>query len=304
MSFLDPYVPYGFSKPPFLSTIMYWLLILPFVSSILAHSWNEQLTVIVDGKYAGQNGYPRGYISRSDPGFSDSGMTYLLPPSGSGRTRINNEDLLCAPSQRTAHQTDGYPRLRVSPGSYIAIKYLENGHVTLPENSPGKPPGRGRVHVFGTDNPDPHELLAKVLDWNADGTGGNKRGKLLTTQDFDDKRCYQVNGGSISIQRQKEHPNPVPQDPSSVNEQWCETNVKMPDDLSVGSTYTLYWVWQWPTSPGSPGLPDGKDEYYTTCSDVDVVSEENPNEPSNPLPGQDPQTAAVRNYEARANRAN
>ncbi|KAH7304406.1 hypothetical protein B0I35DRAFT_454703 [Stachybotrys elegans] len=212
---------------------MYWLLVLHLIGAALAHSWNEQLSVIIDGEYSGQNGYPRGYVSH----------------------------LLCSPSQRTSNQAEGYPRLRVSPGSYIAMKYLENG----------KPAGRGKVHVFGTDEPDAQEVLTRVLEWTADGLGGDGRGKLLTIQDFDDGRCYQINGGSISLERQTRYPNPVPGIPNSINEQWCETNVMVPEDLLHGSMYTLYWVWQWPTSPGSPGLPEGKDEYYTTCSDVDIV---------------------------------
>lgn len=112
-------------------------------------------------------------------------MTYLLPPSNTGRTRINNEDLLCSPSQRTKSQADGYPRLRVSPGSHIAIKYLENGHVSLLHNSQGKPAGGGKVHVFGTYEPDTQELLSQVLDWTEDGMGGDGRGELLTIQNFD-----------------------------------------------------------------------------------------------------------------------
>jgi hypothetical protein len=36
----------------------------------------------------------------------------------------------------------------------LAIKYLENGHVTLPQNQLGKPPGAGTVHVFVTLSPD------------------------------------------------------------------------------------------------------------------------------------------------------
>jgi hypothetical protein len=74
----------------------------------------------------------------------------------------------------------------------------------------------------------------------------------------------------------------------------------MPEDLSNSSEYTLYWVWQWPTSPGTPGVPDGKDEYYTTCSDVDVIPHIDHVEASNPLQHQDPQRFAVGDYVDRA----
>jgi len=265
---------------------------------VLAHTWNEQLTIIEDGMFNGSNGYPRGYISRSSASFNDDMMTYRLPPLASGRTRVDGSDLLCSSTQRSANQTNNYPRLTAMPGAYVAIKYLENGHVTLPENQPGKPNGAGTVYVFGTSEPSNSELLMDVLQWTRDGTGGNKRGSLLTAQNFDDGRCYQINDGNISIARQEQFPNPVKGQPSSVDEQWCETDVVIPINVAIGSTYTIYWVWQWPTVPGSPGLPDGKDEYYTTCSDIDIVARLLPQTP-NPLPQQDPQVAAVANYQFR-----
>jgi hypothetical protein len=187
----------------------------------------------------------------------------------------------------------------ISPGTYVAMKYLENGHVTMPQVKPGKPKGGGTVYVFGTSQPDNNELLMEVLQWTRDGTGGNKRGRLLTAQNFDDGRCYQINNGNISIVRQKTFANPVQGQPGSVDEQWCETDVVIPMNVSIDSTYTIYWVWQWPTAPGTPGVPaDGQDEYYTTCSDVNVVTGPLPQTP-NPLPQQDPQVAAVANYQSR-----
>ncbi|EOA86619.1 uncharacterized protein SETTUDRAFT_162849 [Exserohilum turcica Et28A] len=52
---------------------------------------------------------------------------------------------------------------------------------------------------------------------------------------------------------------------------YCETDVKIPDNVQFNNTYTLYWVWQWTSLPGkTPGLPKGKDEYYSTCMDVDI----------------------------------
>lgn len=56
-----------------------------------------------------------------------------------------------------------YPRLRVSPGDYVAIKYLENRHITLPQNVPGKPQGAGTVYVFRTSEPNNNKLLTEVL---------------------------------------------------------------------------------------------------------------------------------------------
>jgi hypothetical protein len=56
---------------------------------------------------------------------------------------------------------------------------------------------------------------------------------------------------------------------------FCETNVQLPVTATKGKPYTFYWVWQWNTAPGKDdGLPQGKDEYYSTCIDVDVASAE------------------------------
>jgi hypothetical protein len=281
--------------------MLHWPL-LPAVlfGTALAHTWNEQLTAIENGVFAGNNGYSRGYVCRTRPGFNDNMMTYLLPLSDSNRTRVNDSDILCALTQRTANQTENFPRLAVPPGSYIAMKYLENGHVTLPQNTPGKPPGGGTVFVFGTNQPSDNELLTDVLQWTTNGTGGDGRGRLLAAQNFDDGRCYQINSNNTSVARQQEFPDPVPGQPGSVHEQWCETDVGIPSDVAIGATYTVYWVWQWPTAPGTPGVPEGKDEYYTTCSDVDIVAGPlQSGAPNNPLPQQDPQIAAVPDYQTR-----
>lgn len=265
----------------------------------LSHSWNEQLTVIRDGLYTGNNGYPRRYVSRSEPGFNDSVMTYVIPSADSNRTRINDSDFVCSATQRNASQAAEYPRLQAVPGDYIAIKYLENGHVTLPQNTPGKPPSAGVVYVFGTEQPNEGEKLTDVLQWTADGTGGDQRGVLLAVQNFDDGRCYQINNGTISSARQQSYPDPTPGQPGTRNEQWCETDIKLPSSLSEPSAFTIYWVWQWPTLPGTPGVESGKDEYYTTCSDINLVPDELRGAPQNPLTQQDPQTAAVSNYKSR-----
>jgi len=71
----------------------------------------------------------------------------------------------------------------------------------------------------------------------------------------------------------------------------------IPVDIPIGSTYSIYWVWDWPTIPGVD-VAEGKDEYYTTCSDIDIVI--NPAAgPRNPLLQQDLQTAAVVDFKSR-----
>src|SRR3569833_3439781 len=98
---------------------MLWLpfLLATLFCQSLAHSWIEQLTLVINGVFTGKNGYPRGYISRSDPGFSDKMMAYLLPPPESGRIRVDSTDLLCAPMQRVSGRAGGGPRRRGAPGA-------------------------------------------------------------------------------------------------------------------------------------------------------------------------------------------
>ncbi|TKA76551.1 hypothetical protein B0A49_01807 [Cryomyces minteri] len=289
-------------RSPISTTALYALAIF-LVNKAAGHSWNEQLQVIKNGTFVGDYGYPRGYVARTDPGFTGDSMNYLLPSLKSGRTRIDNTDLLCHPAQRsTTTQPSAYPRLQVAPGSFVAMKYLENGHVTLPATQLGKPQAGGPIFVFGTTSPSATEKLTDVLQWTADGSGGDKRGRLLAAQNYDDLRCHQINSGTISQQRQQQFPDrPADRTMGTGNEQWCETDVQMPMDAKAGAPLTLYWVWQWPTAAGKDaGLPDGKDEFYTTCSDVDVVA--GPikiGKPVHTIVQQDPQTAAVKEYQSR-----
>lgn len=247
-------------------------------------------------------GYARGCVARTDPGYNGNTMDYLLPALDTDRIRINASDLLCHPAQRIANYTANYPMLQVSPGSYASVKYLENGHVTLPQNQPGKPPKAGTVFVYGTTQPRDDEKIVDVLAWSADGKGGDGRGSLLNAQNFDDGRCHQINSGVISTQRQQQFPDRVPDQPTSNAEQWCETDLMIPASAAPNSKLTIYWIWQWPTAPGvDPIYPDGKDEYYTTCADVEIVADAIAAgvKPSSTLLQQDPQTTACSDFRSR-----
>jgi len=245
-----------------------------FVLQAHGHSWIEQMQEISsDGIFTGQMGYPRGYVARTDAQFSNSIMTNLVPALSTGRTRINDQDLVCSTSQQESNQTAAYPALQASAGNYVAIKYLENGHVTLPSAQLGKPAMSGTVFVYATVSSSANnDMLSSVLQWSIDGKGGNAQGRLLAAQNFDDGRCHQINPGTISQQRQKDFPDRIPGQADSNVEQWCETDVLIPQDFS-GQIITLYWIWAWPTQPGmDPTYPDGKDEFYTSCVDVVVKS--------------------------------
>lgn len=256
------------------------------VAPTTAHSWVEEMDVIdlKTGTFTGTPGYCRNNTKRTVPGFSDLLMVHILPAAGQptieerdtipaqDTTEIYPNDTMCKHSQQTQYQSNGSPRLQAAPGDSVALRYQENGHVTLPQNQPGKQPNRGLVYIYGTTQPKFPELFLDIFgQWNANGTGGDQRGKLLATQPFDDGYCYQMNGGNISTQRQALYPHTS--DQLMGANLWCQNDVALPTDIATGKPYTIYWVWDWPTEPGvDPNLPKGKAELYTTCMDVDVIA--------------------------------
>ena len=258
------------------------------VTPSAAHSWVEQMMVIDStGTFTGNPGYCRNNTQRSAPGFTDLLMVHILPGQGQPsieERQVSNTntsydtaeilptDPMCKKTQQTQMQSNGSPRLQAAPGANIALRYEENGHVTLPANQAGKPANRGTVYIYGTTQPLENEIFLNIYNvWNADGTGGDKRGKLLATQPFDDGQCYQVNSGNISSTRQAQYPH-------TANELmganlWCQNDIALPSDAPTGKPYALYWVWDWPTMPNvDPNLPKGKAEIYTTCMDVDITA--------------------------------
>ena len=262
-----------------------------------AHSWLEQAQRInASGFYNGYYGYPRHFVSRADPHFEDAVMTNLLPSQG--RTQIEHEDQVClTPSSK---RSTVYPRLYAAPGDFVALKYLENGHVTQPGIPPGKPDYSGTVAVFArtqTAKTDPS--LLEILSWSA--SGSLTSGRLLTAQPFDDGRCYQINSASsVSVLRQYEFPNydTLASGLTAIHEQWCEAIFRIPGDAPPNSTLLLYWIWSWPTLESN--VTRAKDEFYTSCLDVSISSVISTSPQWRPLPYQDPQRMAVKNFRQRA----
>ncbi|MCJ1389016.1 hypothetical protein MMC18_001869 [Xylographa bjoerkii] len=267
-----------------------------------AHSWVEQLMLVhPNGTFVGTPGFIRGYVSRSTPGFNDGEDDYLVPPNGrQNQSLILPTDPLCKSSQSSQNsQSAGHARLQAPVGSKIALQYQENGHVSLPNNQPGKPAHGGLVYIYGTPSAQVNGSLLDVhRSWTTDGTGGNKQGKLLATQYFDDGRCYQINGGNISVARQAEF-RFTPSNPMGAN-LWCQNDILLPSDAEAGKPYTLYWVWDWPTAAGvDPSLPDGKEEIYTSCMDIDVIATDSSttqNDVSSYINGQPINNAAIPSY--------
>ncbi|OBT73214.1 hypothetical protein VF21_08699 [Pseudogymnoascus sp. 05NY08] len=242
-------------------------LLLPGTS---AHTWIEQLRLInPNGTFTPDLGYPRGMVARSSPLFSDTALTHLLPPNGRSPHKILSSDPMCMVSQSVPGlNTPGLPRLTAGAGDHVALRYQENGHVTIPETNPGKPKNRGTVYIYGTEDP---LVTDKFMDihnvWTADGKGGDGRGVLLATRNFDDGQCYQVNSHPISLERQKQFPKKA--DAEMGINLWCQSDIKLPANID-SKRYTLYWVWDWPTAAinGAAAMP----ETYTSCMDVDISS--------------------------------
>jgi hypothetical protein len=289
---------------------------LAFAPVAIGHSWIEQMRNVDDnGNYVGQLGYPRGMIGKGDPGFSDTAMHGIIPELKLG-VLITDKSPLCLPSQTKQQQSqDKYPRLKVVPGGFISMRYSENGHVTEPADGGcmlGKPcakEGSGTVFIYGTTEPQEDEKLVTVLQWTQDGKGGNGKGVLLASMDFVDSRCYETNPTPESAKRRKATPNWIrgqkeAAGPEGNSPLLCESNVKIPESAQSGKPYTLYWVWQWPTLPKiNPGVPNGKDEYYATCIDVDVTSKDIAHAAGEPNPPpQDTMDKAVPEWKSRTAR--
>ncbi|KAI9732148.1 MAG: hypothetical protein M1834_004244, partial [Cirrosporium novae-zelandiae] len=202
-----------------------------------------------------------------NPKFSDAAMTYLLPPNERLSNFILSTDPICMTSQQNFNETANSPTLRAQAGSFIVLRYQENGHVTLP--SLGKPPRAGRTFVYGTTQAESSFTLKEIHKVWRRGSSDSQKGVLLSEQEFDDGRCFQVNESEESKKRQKVAGYPI--DPIQGSDLWCRNVIKLPENLKEEDVYTLYWVWDWPTVPGTAGAPEGKVEIYTTCIDILII---------------------------------
>ncbi|KAG5977705.1 hypothetical protein E4U55_006598 [Claviceps digitariae] len=271
---------------------------LALASSVSAHSWIEYaLRIAPNGTMVGERGFPRGYMARDQPGFSDKVPQHILPPDGqaayTGQEILNKFPLEANPKN---------PLLQAAPGDHVAIIHLENGHVSLPQNQPKKPLNRGTIFFYGTSQPKEQEKLFDVhLRWNKDGTGGDKRGIFLGTRNYDDGQCFQPNTAAITNERASKFSS----DGAKTSQELpCQSDIKLPENLKPGSVYTVYWYWDWPdlnadkinmqkTKDGSypwagsfmrgDAIPNGwtmnmisKNESYASVIDIKIVDAQQP----------------------------
>lgn len=159
------------------------------------------------------------------------------------------------------------PILCARRGSRILLKYQENGHVSLLRETPGKI-SSGKVFVYGTTDSGHNDKFLNIHGkWNSAGTGGDKRGRLLTEAPFDDGECYQAPSSKNEVYETRRQR--FPPDPYHGEDRWCKVAVVLPPDYDV-LLWTLYWVWDWPTQ-ATAGNPKGKQQIYTTCMDVCMI---------------------------------
>lgn len=119
--------------------------------------------------------------------------------------RINDKkkDYLCGERQRWPIQDEKHPRVKAKKGEKVTAFYRENGHISLdpyPKRGPGS--GPGTIYWVGTESDERDMLLDDVMAWNAEGTGGNKKGWKLGQSKFDDGWCSEPNKSPIHLERQ------------------------------------------------------------------------------------------------------
>ncbi|TGO51524.1 hypothetical protein BCON_0159g00010 [Botryotinia convoluta] len=267
-----------------------------------AHTWADELRVIArNGTFTTPKGYPRAYTPRLGAYNPDDNLWKLL-------NTVPDSTTICNPKQAPgAKPLDSSQQiLSAAPGDFVAVRYQENGHVTEPTQADtpeqGKGFGSGIVYVYGTADSkatDKFNSIHKV--WNKDGTGGDKRGKLLATQYFDDMACFlagNTNGNlfvdaptnkvTIAMARAEAYKfAPTTQMGANL---WCQTDFQIPAEAQENKDYSIYWVWDWPTMDKKTGKTTVS-EIYTSCADIAITGTANKDEVSYVAP-QDLNSAA------------
>lgn len=249
-----------FSLPVAVAAI--WLLAF---SAVNAHTWVEKVYRIAsNGTFVDPAGYPRNFIPRTQA-FNETDALNQIPVAGQ---EVTEQTLMCKGTKGV--QPAGYPSLAAAPKDIVALTYEENGHVTGFTTKAGKPAGRGTVFVYGTTQSLPTDTYLGIHRvWNTEGTGGDKRGKLIAVQPFDDGRCFQAQSGKGQTTTDAERQAAINFPPNT--ELPCQTDVTLPTDIGTSGTYSLYWVWEWPTLYSNGAIQTN--ESYTSCIDINLTSQ-------------------------------
>ncbi|KAG8163759.1 hypothetical protein KVR01_007056 [Diaporthe batatas] len=230
------------------------LALILLTGRVSAHTWLESLRLIgPNGAFTGEPGFPRGFISRQDPAYSDDALTYRI-------TAKEAATPLCHPAQQldNGYSNPEFPRLKASAGSFVALTYQENGHVSAPQVPEGRPYRSGNVYVYASTSLRDEEFEAVHGNWTADGE--LKSGRLLGTHFYDDDSCYQ-NQGSAG---------------TPINSVDCQTDIQLPEDID-SDRIALYWIWSWPLWPNTEKEAA---EFYVACAEIDISGVSSPSEVS------------------------
>ena len=171
-------------------------------------------------------------MGRQDPNI-DVETTYRILSIDTG---VN----VCKPEQQNPGQRPNFPKLSVNAGDLVEAQYLENGHIwqTLAGKN-GPSAQSGTIYWYATQNPDPARTVDDVLKWTTDGSGGDGKGRLLSTSNFDDGICIET-GHEVSTGR--------PGGP-------CKSYFRVPADAEQGKDIEVIWLWDytWHFGPPKPG---------------------------------------------------
>lgn len=248
-----------------------------------AHSWPEAIQRIgKNGEFLEPKGYTRNFRPRG--GAVDDNFSKNL---GGPNDPIKGP--LCNPV--LGKMADGYknaqfPKLKAAPGETIAIRYLENGHVTGPDLM--KPKNRGTVYIYATTEPRDGQAIQDVHQkWTADGQGGDKKGRLLAKRNYDDERCFEGKNNKPESNRRQALPGFTQPGKDSDIHNWCQNDIKLPADITKGDL-TIYWVWDFSitdkentalTSDNLNGAKVVSKEFYSSCMEITLDDKIKSNEP-------------------------
>ncbi|KAK4672592.1 hypothetical protein QC763_104400 [Podospora pseudopauciseta] len=232
------------------------------------HSWPESTRrIATNGTFIGEEGFDRAHIDRENPREQ---FDYLLPPNGLSTGKLIMYDHpIVRKSQGplgSSSYSEKFPMLKVAPGDFVSIFYLENGHVTRADGAnPNKPINRGTIYLYGTyENDLSKTTLTDVLHtWTADGKGGNGKGRLLATRNYDDGQCHEpipATGDPEGISRYRK-------DEITQSEALrCQSDLQIPLDAKPGDVLTVLWIWDWPDM-NKPGAAVPPASFHANSSD-------------------------------------
>lgn len=240
------------------SKIIKTLALVAAAQTVQAHTWVEMIRRIsTSGAFVGETGYAMGHMNRSDTGFADTLVQVKI-------TDVTTNPTVCGDIGKAGYTNALYPQLSASPGEYVAMQYAENGHVSFPDLTPRGFKG-GNVMIYATtEDVNDVGINDALYSWNAEGTGGNGKGKLIGSHFFDDGQCFEnPNASPIRAERAAD---------TNLTSLLCQSVSQLPEDLETDGTVNLLWIWDWAQNPNIAG--ENTTEIYTSCMTVNLTAKD------------------------------